>query len=154
GANSTQTLVLVDGERLNSPYFPGFDLSGLTTENVERIEIVRGPFSALYGSDALGGVIQIFTRPAAAGLAGQAAFEAGDSGQRGGSLFASYGGPSFGVAGSFREARVGGDRVNSDWRQRNGSLRIEGKVSDAFRIGLEGAIDDGEVGVPGPVGGE
>jgi outer membrane cobalamin receptor len=50
GTNSTQALVLVDGARVNSPFFSGYDFSALTTENVERIEIVRGPFSALYGS--------------------------------------------------------------------------------------------------------
>ncbi len=154
GANSTQTLVLVDGQRLNSPYFPGYDFSGLTTENVERIEIVRGPFSALYGSDALGGVIQIFTRPSARGLAGQASFEGGESGQRGGSIFASYGGESLGIAGSYRDGRVGGDRPNSDWRQRNGALRADGRFGESLRFALEGAIDDGEVGVPGPVGAE
>ena len=70
GTNSTQTLVLVDGVRMNSPYFPGYDFSALTTENVERIEIVRGPFSALYGSDAIGGVVQIFTRTPPQGFSG------------------------------------------------------------------------------------
>jgi vitamin B12 transporter len=154
GANSTQTLVLVDGQRLNSPYFPGYDLSGLTTENVERIEIARGPFSALYGSDALGGVIQIFTRAIPGGLAGQAAFEAGDAGQRSGSLFASYGGQTLGFSGSYRDGRVGGDRENSDWRQKNGSMRIEGRLGEVARLALEAAIEDSDLGVPGPVGRE
>ncbi len=152
GANSTQTLVLVDGQRLNSPYFPGYDLSSLTTENVERIEIVRGPFSSLYGSDALGGVIQIFTRPAAPGLAGKATAEAGDAGQRAGSVFASYGSETLGVSGSYRDGRVGADRVNSDWREQNGALRIEGRLAGGARIALEGAIEESDVGVPGPVG--
>ncbi len=154
GANSTQTLVLVDGQRMNSPYFPGFDFSGMTTENVERIEVVRGPFSALYGSDALGGVIQIFTRPAANGLSGQASFEGGNAGILGGSIFASYGGEAFGVTASYLDAQVGGERVNSDWRQRNGAVRLEGRFGESLRFALEGAIDDGEVGVPGPVGAE
>jgi vitamin B12 transporter len=154
GANSTQTLVLMDGQRLNSPYFPGYDLSGLTTENIERIEIVRGPFSALYGSDALGGVIQIFTRPAGPGLAGQATAEAGDAGQRAGSVFASYGGETLGVSGSYRDGRVGGDRENSDWRQQNGAMRIEGRFAQGARIALEGAIEQSNLGVPGPVGRE
>ena len=70
GTNSTQTLVLVDGVRMNSPYFSGYDWSSMTTENIERIEIVRGPFSALYGSDAIGGVVQVFTRPGAEGIVG------------------------------------------------------------------------------------
>ena len=62
GTSSTQTLVLVDGVPLNSPYFGGTDLSAVSTANVERIEVVRGPFSALYGSEAIGGVVRIFTR--------------------------------------------------------------------------------------------
>ena len=154
GANSTQTLVLVDGQRLNSPYFPGYDLSGLTTENVERIELVRGPFSALYGSDAIGGVIQIFTRAAPRGLAGQAYAEAGDAGQRSGSVFASYGTPALGFSGSYHDGRVGGDRENSDWRQQNGAVRIEGRLGEKARLALEAAIEDSDLGVPGPVGRE
>ncbi len=154
GTNSTQALVLVDGARVNSPFFSGYDFSALTTENVERIEIVRGPFSALYGSDAIGGVIQIFTRGAAAGFSGQAAGEAGNAGQRQGSVFLSAGQGPFAAAASYRNARVGGDRENSDWQEQNASLRLEGRLSDLARIALEGAILDGDVGIPGPVGAE
>jgi vitamin B12 transporter len=154
GANSTQTLVLVDGVRVNSPYFAGYDFSALTTENVERIEVVRGPFSALYGSDAIGGVIQIFTRAAAAGFSGTAAAEGGSAGRRQGSTLVSAGQGPVAMAASFRDARVGGDRPNSDWSEKNGSLRLEGKLSSAVRVALEGAILDGDVGIPGPVGAE
>ncbi|WP_225071165.1 TonB-dependent receptor [Desulfuromonas sp. CSMB_57] len=64
GANSTHTLVLVDGVEVNDPSNPGrsFDFANLAVDNIERIEIVRGPGSTLYGSDALGGVINIITR--------------------------------------------------------------------------------------------
>jgi len=154
GTNSTQTLVLVDGARVNSPYFPGYDFSQLSTENVERIEIVRGPFSALYGSDAIGGVVQIFTRPGAARPAGRATLEGGDAGQRQGSVFFSAGTGPFSAAASYRDARVDGDRRNSDWHGRNGSLRLESRVSDAFRVALEGAVSDGDLGLPGAVGAE
>lgn len=154
GSNSTHTLVLVDGARVNSPFFSGYDFSALTTENIERIEIVRGPFSALYGSDALGGVIQIFTRPVTSSPTGRATVEAGDAGQRQGSVFFSAGVGPFAAATSYRNARVGGDRGNSDWREQNGSLRLEGHFGDALRIALEGSILDGEVGIPGPVGKE
>lgn len=154
GTNSTQALVLVDGARVNSPYFSGYDFSGVTTENVERIEIVRGPFSALYGSDAIGGVIQIFTRPATRALSARATVEAGDAGQRQGSVFASAGAGPFSAAASYRNARVGGDRPNSDWKEENGSVRLQADPSDAVRVALEAAILDGNVGVPGPVGAE
>lgn len=64
GANSEHVLILLDGVELNDPIDPSrsYDLSHLTLANVERIEILRGPQSTLYGSDALGGVINIVTR--------------------------------------------------------------------------------------------
>jgi len=61
GTESDHTLVLWNGVELNDPFFGGFDWGLLPTEGVERVEVVRGPFSALYGSDALGGVVQVFT---------------------------------------------------------------------------------------------
>ncbi|MEO6785239.1 MAG: TonB-dependent receptor, partial [Chthoniobacteraceae bacterium] len=62
GMNSNQTLFLVDGARIGSPLNGLVTLSNLTTDQIERIEVVRGPQSTLYGSDALGGVINIVTR--------------------------------------------------------------------------------------------
>ncbi len=64
GANSNQTLVLIDGVEANDPSNPtgAMDLSNLLVDNIERIEIVRGPQSGLYGSKAIGGVINIITR--------------------------------------------------------------------------------------------
>ncbi len=64
GANSEHTLVLMDGVALNDPINPSrsADLAHLETVNVERLEVLRGPQSPLYGSDAIGGVINIITR--------------------------------------------------------------------------------------------
>ncbi len=62
GANSNQSLVLVDGVRVSSATAGSFDWSALPIEQIERIEIVRGARTALYGSDAIAGVIQVFTR--------------------------------------------------------------------------------------------
>ncbi|HWP34210.1 MAG TPA: TonB-dependent receptor, partial [Thermodesulfobacteriota bacterium] len=62
GANSNQTVVLIDGVRVNDPVGGGFDFSSLTTDDVERIEVIRGPQSTLYGSEAIGGVVNIVTR--------------------------------------------------------------------------------------------
>lgn len=62
GTNSNHVLVLIDGVRANSAIDGEFKWANLPLEQIERIEIVRGPRSTLYGSDAIGGVVQIFTR--------------------------------------------------------------------------------------------
>ncbi|MCI0510480.1 vitamin B12 transporter [Chromohalobacter marismortui] len=66
GTESDHSLVLVDGVRINSATSGGASLEMLPLEAIERIEIVRGPRAAAYGADAIGGVIQVFTRRGAA----------------------------------------------------------------------------------------
>ncbi len=64
GAGSGHTLILIDGVEVNMPNDPAgtFDFANLQTDNIERIEILRGPQSTLYGSDALAGVINIISK--------------------------------------------------------------------------------------------
>ncbi|MDR1889083.1 MAG: TonB-dependent receptor [Zoogloeaceae bacterium] len=68
GTNSNQTRVLIDGIPANSVSLAGFPLNYITLADVERIEILRGPASSLYGADAIGGVISIITRRGQPGL--------------------------------------------------------------------------------------
>lgn len=79
GGESDYVKVLVDGVAVNLPG-GGFNFGTLSTDNIDRIEIVRGPVSVLYGSDAVTGVIQIFTRRGAPGLSVQASTQAGTYG--------------------------------------------------------------------------
>lgn len=118
GASSSQVLVLLDGTRMNSSRDGGFDLSFLpvSVEDIERIEIVRGPSSALYGSDAVGGVINVITRKpqtdkstagAEIGSHGYDSLYLGGSGRSGGWYY--------GVSG--KRETSDGYRVNSDLYQ-------------------------------------
>ncbi len=63
GGSSKQALVLWNGVEMNNPYFSGYNFGQMSTAGVERVEIVRGPFSALYGSEAVSGVVQVLTEP-------------------------------------------------------------------------------------------
>jgi vitamin B12 transporter len=62
GAGAANTVVLVDGVRIGSATLGQVSLEGLSLAQIERIEVLRGPGSSLYGADAVGGVVQIFTR--------------------------------------------------------------------------------------------
>ena len=64
GASSDKTLVLIDGVPQNDPSDPNgaYDFANLDLSNIERIEILQGPQSSLWGSDAIGGVVSLTTR--------------------------------------------------------------------------------------------
>ncbi|HLA90791.1 MAG TPA: TonB-dependent receptor [Gemmatimonadaceae bacterium] len=85
GGNSNYVRVLVDGVAVNDAG-GAFDLATLTTDNVDRIEIVRGPTSVLYGSDAVTGVVQLFTKEGRGPLAMHALAGGGSRGTLRGAL--------------------------------------------------------------------
>ncbi|MEW6165844.1 MAG: TonB-dependent receptor [Pseudomonadota bacterium] len=82
GTESGHALVLIDGQRVGSATLGSLAWSRIPLSQIERIEILRGPASALYGSDAIGGVIQIFTRRGADGLRVSAEAGIGSDGAR------------------------------------------------------------------------
>jgi vitamin B12 transporter len=79
GGERDYVKVLVDGVPVNDPG-GDVDLAHLTTDDIERIEIVRGPASVLYGSDAVSGVVQIITRRGAAGMTAEVGARGGSNG--------------------------------------------------------------------------
>src|SRR3989475_3160852 len=62
GTSTSQVQVLIDGMRVKSPTLGTFDFSDLAIDQIERVEIIRGPQSTLYGADAIGGVVNIITK--------------------------------------------------------------------------------------------
>ena len=93
GGESDYVQVLLDGVRINSPG-EHFDFGNMTLENIERIEVVRGPVSVLYGSDAVTGVVQLFTKPGTTQTAFDAA-AAGGMGRRHNAADGSFGSATF-----------------------------------------------------------
>ncbi|MEA2064631.1 MAG: TonB-dependent receptor, partial [Gemmatimonadota bacterium] len=79
GLSTKHTLVLLDGRRVSTGFRNQIDLGEIPNSMIERIEIVRGPSSALYGSDAVGGVINIITRQPAEGITGRLGVRYGQS---------------------------------------------------------------------------
>src|ERR1039457_165959 len=82
GSNSNHVKILVDGIDVSDPSTPGdtFDLAHLLLADIDRIEVLRGPQSGLYGSDAIGGAVYIVTKTGAGPLAATATLEGGSFG--------------------------------------------------------------------------
>lgn len=91
GANSNQTLVMIDGVKINTVESGGVFIQHIMLDQVDHVEIVRGNVSAVYGSQAVGGVIQIFTRGGQDVDAAAVSALAGGEATRDGSLFVSGG---------------------------------------------------------------
>ncbi len=132
GLNAEHTLILVDGQRVIGRKDGTFDLSRIPIDSIERIEIVKGASSALYGSDAMGGVINIITRRSGRGRTGMLH-------ARGGTLATADGAVGFGT----RKGRVG-LRVDAGYH-RNGALDLDPSRDDTDLRGLEQVTLSGSV---------
>ena len=134
GGESDYVKVLVDGVPANQPGGQ-FDFATLSTDNVERIEIVRGPASVVHGSDAVTGVVQIVTRRGRGPVTASASAEAGTFGASDFKGSASGGGPRAGWSvGGSRFTTRGTYPFNSDFSARTLSARLAGRpdgMSDA-----------------------
>ena len=148
GANSGQTLVLVDGIRVNNAFGGRYDFANLSVDTVERIEVVRGPQSTRYGSDALGGVINIVTRRGAAIPTGAALLEAGsnDSLRARGSAAATFG--SFGVSAEASWFETDNERPNSRYEVGSGGFGATWRASERLDFSISGLFSDSEAGTP------
>ncbi|HXJ01843.1 MAG TPA: TonB-dependent receptor, partial [Micropepsaceae bacterium] len=140
GAESNHTLVLIDGIKASDPFFGEFDFATLIADDVARVEVLRGEQSALYGSDAIGGVIQYITATGADSPGFRARAEGGSFGTFDGSV--RYAGVSgkldYAISGAYQrtdgtpDSRFGTRNLESD----NGA--ISGKfvyaIAENFRI--------------------
>ncbi len=146
GTNSNHTLVLWNGVPLNDPYLGGFDWSTLATDGVERLEVVRGPYSALYGSSALGGVVQLVSRRG--GQGGHLRLEGGegDFGRVGASVGRARGVLALDVAGHLRRGE--GVVANDFYDGGEVDLSLGASWNEAGRIGLVVRHGGSTVGIP------
>lgn len=124
GHEGNHTLVLIDGIEVAAPNQGEFDFGGLLSADIARIEVIRGPQSALYGSNAIGGVISITTKRASEpGFSGQVSVEAGSDGTTQGHI-------------ALRQSGERGDLSFSATRRDTGGFDISG---------TPGGEDDGDL---------
>jgi vitamin B12 transporter len=149
GGNSNFTKVLVDGTPINPPG-SAVDFSSLTTENIDKVEIVRGAESAIYGSDAVSGVIQLFTHR------GDTRVPAFSVYSEGGNLASARGGADLsGILGKFDYSgaaayfRTDGQGPNDYFVNRTLSGNFGYSFSDTNQLHLSLRNNTSDAGIPG-----
>ncbi|MEW5838607.1 MAG: TonB-dependent vitamin B12 receptor [Pseudomonadota bacterium] len=158
GSNSDHVLVLVDGIRMGSVSLGSFSWEGIPLAQIERIEVTRGPASSLYGSEAIGGVVQIFTRKGTRdGFAPRATLGGGSYGTFNGSAGFSGGNGRFWGSGELAYETTDGFNAYSGssmfqpyegdkdgYRNTSGSLRAGAKLGDWGEAGVNWMRADGK----------
>ena len=144
GAEANHVLVLIDGVRANDPATGDeFRWEFLTAANVERIEVVRGPQSSLWGSDAIAAVVHVITRrgdekPAAGGY-----IEGGSEDTINGALHAGFGGANWSLSASAERLETDGFNISRSGDERDGSDIMTATLATRIAAGERLAFDAG-----------
>ena len=150
GANSNQTLFLVDGIRLNDPNADyQVYLGGATLGATDRVEITRGPLSTLYGGEAVGGVVAISAQRGQGAPTARVSAEAGSFSTFSGAVSAQGANGPWGYAVSAETGRTENERPNNDFKHTNAVVRLDRTVSAAVSVGGTVRWYHGEIGEPG-----
>lgn len=156
GTASGQTLILVDGQRIAAASSGTSSLEFLSPDQIERVEVVRGARSALYGSDAIGGVVQIFTRQGSGkGLNPYVRLGAGSHStfERNLGVSGGNGQTRFNVGASLNEtdgidATRHGDNLNRDddaYRNRSLSVNLAHRFNERLEAGVSALDQRGQI---------
>lgn len=151
GSTASQVLVLLDGRPTNSISLGTADLSEATLSDVDRVEVVRGPSSSLYGANALGGVVNVITRPTRdkPSISGMAEFGSYKKQIYSASASSFMGGVGLDLSTYWRDSD--GDRENSDYKGRKVSGKLGYSGIEWLKGSLAGAFEWFDLGSPGPV---
>jgi len=155
GTGSNQTLVMLDGVRLNSAFFGGFDWSRLSTAGLRQAEVVRGPYSALWGADAVGGVINLRPQRAEGGFNGRFFGEGGSNSWQRLEADLGWGGKTFDIYASGYDRQSEGELDNSDYSSRQ--FLVTAGISfgkNRSRLGVMAQNVETETGIPFAIPGD
>ncbi len=153
GSTPGQILFLMDGRPLNSPQNGGLDLNQVPLSSVERVEVVRGGLSSLYGADAVGGVVNIITKEFKGSRPySRIGFWQGDYGFRRSQFELGRGiGERLNLYLSGEMKNYGGYRPNSEYKASTIAGNLSYSLSRDWQLTFSSLNYKGELGVPGPI---
>lgn len=150
GTKTAHTAVLINGRPIPANVAGSFNLETMALDNVERVEVLRGPAASLYGGKTIGGVINIITRSGRGVEKPEttAFFEAGSYGtfREGINTLGSTGALDWAL--EFGRTDIQGQRLNSQFQQTTGSGRVGYQLADDLRLDLDMRYYTADVGVP------
>jgi len=149
GAFAKQTLVMVDGQPINNHQGGDVDFNAIALEDVERVEVMAGASSALYGANATAGVVNVITRgvPAEPGVTFRG--EYGTYDDAGTAVEAGVPFGKTGVTGGGNYRRSDGFRENDDYEGEGGHLKLSYGLTEEATLSARGQYQASELGVPG-----
>ncbi|MGB4520577.1 MAG: TonB-dependent receptor [Candidatus Omnitrophota bacterium] len=150
GANSKQVLIMIDGRPVNSAHSGDVDLGTIPVDNISRIEVVHGPVSGLYGSSAMGGVVNIITKePPKKGFqtsiySGFGTFRSYTEKLNHGGCFGKFG---YFVSGDYKSSQ--GSRGHSEYSAKNSNIKMEYSFTDMGKISFNSGFSRSDSELPG-----
>ncbi len=150
GATAAQTLVLIDGRRVNDPAMGGTDFTSIPAVNIERVEIIRGAGASIYGTGAFGGVINVITKKAASSSPMvDAGISYGSFNTIGTNLTGAYADEKFAALAVTSLLTTDGSRNNSTYNNENFLFNGSVNLSEISTIALSANVFQSVYGIPG-----
>jgi vitamin B12 transporter len=151
GLRSEHTQVLLDGIPVNQGLQGAFNFADLTTENIDRIEVVRGPQSTLYGPRALAGVIQIFTKRGNGTPTGEMSLESGSNTTFRETLTSSGAAQQFDYSIGLSRLDTDNERPNNQYRLSSGIANLGWSPSEQLRVSTLLTYSLADLGLPNTI---
>lgn len=149
GASSSQVLTLIDGRPVNTPRDGATDFNQIPLSNIERIEVLRGPASSIYGASAVGGVINIITKSGKDEMYTQTLNKFGSFNTKSSSFTHGHKVKDLDYFISYDYLASHGHRDNADYLSNNVNAKLGYQLGDNNHISLSSGYFNSEVGTPG-----
>lgn len=153
GSSSAQVLVMIDGRPINSPRDGQVDFSSIPLDNIERVELVHGSTSSLYGSQAMGGTINIITKQPPTGdkpktevLSSFGTFETYAETLLHGAKINDF---SYLISGAYQSSQ--GFRDNSEFNAKDFNVKLKYDIGDRQAVAFNCGFYKNKMGAPGPI---